>query len=994
MKKVLLSALIAVFFLALPSGAQISLLREFAGGAGDGSRPAAAPILSGSTLYGMTRVGGSYDYGTLYKMQDDGSGFAILHHFNWTTGNGANPQGPPVLSGSTLYGVTLYGGTSTYPGGDGTVFKINTDGSDFTILHTFLGGADNGALPTGGLVQSGSTLYGTTMLGGDASKGTIFKVETDGSGFALLHEFSTSDGNSPNGLLLYGTTLYGVTAAGGSSDKGTVFKIETDGGGFSVLHHFAGGTDDGWGPQKLVALADGTLYGATTAGGNSNYGTVFKLGTDGSGFALLHEFAGGANDGAQPYCPPVLSGSYLWGMTYAGGDSNLGTVYQLRTDGSGYAVLHEFAGGADDGATPFAGLLLSGSALVGTTTYGGDSNLGVVFSLPIPPTLTVTSPNGGESWTVGTEQEITWETTGSVGNVDILYSYNDGASWPAIVSYTENDGSFTWTVPDTPSTHCFIRVQENDGDPGDYSDAAFTIVSAVIPPVISGTITCGEAPLAGVVMSGLPGNPLSNPAGFYTSSVDYDWSGTVTPTLAGYLFTPASRSYSNVTGDQTGQDYTAALAPSLELTAPNGWEHWTLGSTKAITWNAVNYTGTVRLVLFKNGVRFGNIVANIPASSGSYSWTVGQTYDSGMAPEGSDYRLYLRSTDNTIVDPSDYRLGLIEPAQLEMTSPNGGESWELGTTQNITWNANGYSGTVRLILFQKAAKVGQIAANLPADQGSYAWTVGTHQAGTAPAGILYSIRLLAGDGSQDDFSDGPLTLIENDSLIVDHHHTQMNAIPSEWLEHAKQHRLLVLGALGNDPVTLGLRLLGSRDARLATASNSNSLGLVLNEGSWLPQGAALDPQEWRWSLERTILDSQATVAIVRPDEGALLAGKLNAESYLQVMSELAERLPQVKLARVTASMDEPNEIMAKFNRQVRESALRNRGILLDTADIESWRNNRQQLVRDVPVRHPAYRAASGVPATDNLTNQGSAAWWLLARLAGWEGEIPLGTNMR
>ncbi len=985
MKKVLLSALIAVFFLALPSGAQISLLREFAGGAGDGSRPAAAPILSGSTLYGMTRVGGSYDYGTLYKMQDDGSGFAILHHFNWTTGNGANPQGPPVLSGSTLYGVTLYGGTSTYPGGDGTVFKINTDGSDFTILHTFLGGADNGALPTGGLVQSGSTLYGTTMLGGDASKGTIFKVETDGSGFALLHEFSTSDGNSPNGLLLYGTTLYGVTAAGGSSDKGTVFKIETDGGGFSVLHHFAGGTDDGWGPQKLVALADGTLYGATTAGGNSNYGTVFKLGTDGSGFALLHEFAGGANDGAQPYCPPVLSGSYLWGMTYAGGDSNLGTVYQLRTDGSGYAVLHEFAGGADDGATPFAGLLLSGSALVGTTTYGGDSNLGVVFSLPIPPTLTVTSPNGGESWTVGTEQEITWETTGSVGNVDILYSYNDGASWPAIVSYTENDGSFTWTVPDTPSTHCFIRVQENDGDPGDYSDAAFTIVSAVIPPVISGTITCGEAPLAGVVMSGLPGNPLSNPAGFYTSSVDYDWSGTVTPTLAGYLFTPASRSYSNVTGDQTGQDYTAALAPSLELTAPNGWEHWTLGSTKAITWNAVNYTGTVRLVLFKNGVRFGNIVANIPASSGSYSWTVGQTYDSGMAPEGSDYRLYLRSTDNTIVDPSDYRLGLIEPAQLEMTSPNGGESWELGTTQNITWNANGYSGTVRLILFQKAAKVGQIAANLPADQGSYAWTVGTHQAGTAPAGILYSIRLLAGDGSQDDFSDGPLTLIENEALVVDHHHTTMNAIPSEWLEQAKQHRLLVLSAQGDDPVTLGLRLLGSKDARLAPVASPNEPGLVAQEGSWLPQGAALDPQEWCWSLEKAILDSQATVVVIRPDKQALLANRLNAESYLSALNELAIRLPGVKLGCATVGMDEPNDILAKFNRQVRESVLRNRGILLDVADIESWSGSEQQLVNEVPVRHPANRMSQGMQSQGNLANQGTAVWWLLARLAGWAG---------
>ncbi len=511
--------------------------------------------------------------------------------------------------------------------------------------------------------------------------------------------------------------------------------------------------------------------------------------------------------------------------------------------------------------------------------------------------------------------------------------------------------------------------------------ANFTLSSLAI----SGTILIDSSPLAGVVMSGLPGNPATNGSGFYTSTVDYDWSGTVTPTLAGYAFTPASRTYANIASDQTSQDYAAAPAPSLQLTTPNGWEHWTLGTTKAITWNAVNYTGTVRLVLFKNGVRFGNIAANIPAAAGSYAWTVGQTLDSGMAPKGSDYRLYLRSTDNTIVDPSDYRLGLIEPAQLEMTSPNGGESWELGTTQNITWNANGYAGTVRLILFQKAGKVGQIVGSLPADQGSYAWTVGTHQAGTALAGINYSIRLLAGDGSQEDFSDGPLTLIENEALIVNHQHTALDAIPGEWLEQASRHKLLVLSALGNDPVTLGLRLLGNSDVRLAIAQTATAMGLAVNEGSWLPQGAALDAMEWRWALEKAILESQATVAVIRPDEGALLTGRLNAEGYLATLAELAARLPDIKLVCATVGMDEPDDILSKFNRQVRESVLRNRGMLLDAADIESWSGGEQTLVKEIPVRHPAKRMSQGMQSQGNLASQGSAAWWLLARLSGWKG---------
>ena len=237
--------------------------------------------------------------------------------------------------------------------------------------------------------------------------------------------------------------------------------------------------------------------------------------------------------------------------------------------------------------------------------------------------------------------------------------------------------------------------------------------------------------------------------------------------------------------------------------------------------------------------------------TGSYSWTVGQ-YIGGTATASSGYRMYLRSTDSTIIDPSDYAFSLINQAQAQVTSPNGGESWVSGSQHAITWNANGYGGTVRLILFKNAGKIGQITASLPASQGSYLWTVGVHQGGTAPAGTLYAIRLLAADGTED-FSDGPFAITGSGALVADHLHAELNGIPAEQLERARwQQRLLVMSAGKNDTATLGLRLLGSRDPRLGVATGDPpiGIGMRLQETAWQPEGAYYDLSEWRWALER------------------------------------------------------------------------------------------------------------------------------------------------
>ena len=162
------------------------------------------------------------------------------------------------------------------------MFAVNTDGTGFTTLYTFTGGSDGGWPRRAPLILSGNTLYGTTYQGGSgrgsSGKGTVFAVNTNGTGFTNLHSFTgSSDGANPyGGLILSGNTLYGMANVGGSRGMGTVFAVNTDGTGFTNLYNFTGGRD-GANPYGGLILSSNTLYGTTYSGGTGGNGTVFSL---------------------------------------------------------------------------------------------------------------------------------------------------------------------------------------------------------------------------------------------------------------------------------------------------------------------------------------------------------------------------------------------------------------------------------------------------------------------------------------------------------------------------------------------------------------------------------------------------------------------------------------------------------------------------------------------------------------------------------------------
>jgi uncharacterized repeat protein (TIGR03803 family) len=190
-----------------------------------------SPVLGEDvTLYGTTSAGGGIMRGAVFKLGTNGSNFRLLKQFTNLL-DGAFPKSSLLLTGTTLYGTTSAGGSED----GGTVFKLNIDGTGFAVLNNLPAGSYNRNLPPppsgggsahepnppmGGLALAGTTLHGTTRSGGAAARGTVFKLETDGSGYAVLKEFSGADGTAPTGdLVVSGATLYGTTSFGGSATR-------------------------------------------------------------------------------------------------------------------------------------------------------------------------------------------------------------------------------------------------------------------------------------------------------------------------------------------------------------------------------------------------------------------------------------------------------------------------------------------------------------------------------------------------------------------------------------------------------------------------------------------------------------------------------------------------------------------------------------------------------------------------------------------------------
>ncbi len=327
-----------------------------------------------------------------------------------------------------------------------------------------------------------------------------------------------------------------------------------------------------------------------------------------------------------------------------------------------------------------------------TATNFGDYTIAYEGNQPPPApvvsSITVTAPNGGESWAAGTTQTIRWTYAGSPGiyvKIELFKSsilYMTIAASAAIGS--GGSGSYSWPIPSgqAPGSDYRIRVTSaSDSQYIDLSNSYFTIAAPPAPVTISIRVSSPngteswQAGLTQTIRWTYEGNPGASvkiellKAGVLNSTItssatigasgsgSYSWA-----ILAGY--TPASDYQIQITStsnsvytDKSDSYFTIAAPPApaagIRVSYPNGGETLRMGSTQTIRWT---YTGdpgaSVRIELMKNGVLYRTISSSVPSGSGgngSYNWTVPTALESSRK-----YKIRVTSTSNgSVTDSSD-----------------------------------------------------------------------------------------------------------------------------------------------------------------------------------------------------------------------------------------------------------------------------------------------------------------------------------------------------
>jgi len=252
--------------------------------------------------------------------------------------------------------------------------------------------------------------------------------------------------------------------------------------------------------------------------------------------------------------------------------------------------------------------------------------------------LTVTSPNGGEDFQVDSIHNVTWISSGTSGDVRIEYSTDIGTSWSDVIAEIPDTGAFAWTIPDTPSDSCLLRIADTNGSLADTSDAIFKI--SPIPFITVTSPNGGEDFQVDSVhnvtwnSSGTSGGVLIQ----YSTDSGSSWSDVITsiPDTGVYPWTiPGDTTSDNCLvriadtngslADTSDAIFTISPISYITVITPNGGEDWGTGYSYYITWTSIGTSGGVQIKYsINNGSSWEDVIAVMP-DTGVYFWTIPDT---------------------------------------------------------------------------------------------------------------------------------------------------------------------------------------------------------------------------------------------------------------------------------------------------------------------------------------------------------------------------------
>ncbi|MCX6168526.1 MAG: hypothetical protein NTX65_04245 [Ignavibacteriales bacterium] len=361
------------------------------------------------------------------------------------------------------------------------------------------------------------------------------------------------------------------------------------------------------------------------------------------------------------------------------------------------------------------------------------------FTILPEPILQVTSPKGGERLYAGTVKEIDWHSE-NIEKVKIEFTTNNGANWNFIDS-TASIGFYSWSIPTQinsqpiNSQNCRIKISDaKDGQPFAVTDSVFTISTLGTRSVKVLSPNGGERLIAGSTQalswiadgiqsvkieytsnSGLTWNPVSETNVINKGTFDWFPVPNITSDKCKIKITDAQDA---TFFDESDNYFAITPTPLITVTTPNGGEYWQSGSNQEITWKSENVP-FVKIEFSSNGLADWITVANSVPSTGSYFWN--------NIPNMNSSQCRIKITDATYgspVDVSDNNFTISNQVikSIKVLTPNGGEDWEAGTSQNITWNSSGIANVKIELSTDKGASWGVIVDNYAGS--AYEWNVG------------------------------------------------------------------------------------------------------------------------------------------------------------------------------------------------------------------------------------------------------------------------------